>query len=185
MNTPKMNYQRRQRAIGDLLTQGGRNALFVTNLTNVRYLCGFTGSAGVLAFARGKWAFFSDGRYQEQAATQVKGASVHIGSGPTLAQATRWVGGLLRRMKKTEIAVEAEHTSVLTQKRLREDLRSILGSAYRLVHSSDLIERLRMIKEPAEIKLMSDAANLFIWESRKTMLPRNWSIRSDGLAPRR
>jgi Xaa-Pro aminopeptidase len=50
----------------------GLDAVLVTNLLNVRYLTGFTGSNGVLLVrADGADLFGTDGRYTTQAATQV------------------------------------------------------------------------------------------------------------------
>ena len=42
------------------------DGLYVTNLTNIRYLTGFTGSAGSLLILDNKQYFFTDGRYIEQ-----------------------------------------------------------------------------------------------------------------------
>lgn len=51
---------------------------FVSHLPNVRYLCGFTGSTGVLIITPRKARFISNFRYQEQAAEQVHDAEVII-----------------------------------------------------------------------------------------------------------
>ena len=47
------------------------DALLVTRLPNIRYLCGFTGSAGMLLVARDTVTFVSDGRYEEQSRHEV------------------------------------------------------------------------------------------------------------------
>ena len=45
-----MNYISRQKQLATLLRRGGFDALLVTHLPNILYLCGFTGTAGVLLF---------------------------------------------------------------------------------------------------------------------------------------
>ena len=56
------------------------SALLVTNLTNIRYLTGFTGSAALLVVtADGELTFVTDGRYGAQAETQLAAAEVRAG----------------------------------------------------------------------------------------------------------
>ena len=61
---------------------------------NVRYLTGFTGSNGVMVMLSGGAVFFTDPRYQIQAAQEVD-CPVRVASGPLLLQ----VAALLRRVK--------------------------------------------------------------------------------------
>ena len=84
------NYQRRQEHLRSIMQRSGWSALLVTHLPNIRYLCGFTGSAGVLAFARRQSAFFSDGRYRQQAAEEVVAQHV-VTDGPPLRNASQWL----------------------------------------------------------------------------------------------
>ena len=56
----------------------GIEGLYVTNLTNVRYLTGFTGSAGSVLVLENEAHFFTDGRYTEQVKDQVKNSKIHI-----------------------------------------------------------------------------------------------------------
>src|SRR5438270_548826 len=74
-----MNYSGRQRLLERQLEHLRLDGLLIRHLANVRYLCAFAGSCGVLAFADGSWAFFTDGRYIEQDKMQVK--STVVGSG--------------------------------------------------------------------------------------------------------
>ena len=48
-----------------LLEERQADCLIVTNLRNVRYLSGFSGSAGILLLLRGKAALYTDFRYAE------------------------------------------------------------------------------------------------------------------------
>src|SRR6476619_8427656 len=78
-----MNYIFRQKQLAVLLRRGGCDALLVTHLPNILYLCGFTGTAGVLLFQvsdRGhKATFYTDGRYDQQAHDEVQSARVVVG----------------------------------------------------------------------------------------------------------
>ncbi|CAN5642207.1 Xaa-Pro peptidase family protein [soil metagenome] len=52
------------------------DALLVTNLTNIRYLTGFTGSAALLLVSPAGLTFVTDGRYGQQAEAQLAAAGV-------------------------------------------------------------------------------------------------------------
>ena len=54
------------------------NGMYVTNFTNVRYLTGFTGSAGSLLVLENEQHFFTDGRYIEQSKSQIQNCNIHI-----------------------------------------------------------------------------------------------------------
>lgn len=65
-------YADRTRRLQKLLTDGGWNGLVVSDLINIRYLTGFTGSNALLAVpAHGEPTFWTDGRYVDQAKSQV------------------------------------------------------------------------------------------------------------------
>lgn len=49
----------------------GVDGFLVTDLSNIRYLCGYSGSAGMLLLRKNGAVFFTDFRYQEQSATEV------------------------------------------------------------------------------------------------------------------
>ena len=56
----------------------GYHGMYITNLTNIRYLTGFTGSAGVLLILNNQSYFLTDGRYIQQSKEQVKHSKIHI-----------------------------------------------------------------------------------------------------------
>ena len=61
---------RAQRAVG-LLPDAGLDAMLVTDLVNVRYLTGYTGSNGLALIGESGCTFVTDFRYVEQAAAEV------------------------------------------------------------------------------------------------------------------
>ncbi len=70
----------RQEKLQSILADKNLDGIFVTNLTNVRYLSGFTGSAGSCLFTPDGQYFFTDGRYTEMSRNQVKGFERFISS---------------------------------------------------------------------------------------------------------
>ncbi len=75
-----MDYQGRQQRLRSALAFHRLDALLVTHLPNILYLCGFHGSAGVLLVTASRSVFFTDGRYTAQARSEVEGARIVISS---------------------------------------------------------------------------------------------------------
>lgn len=147
-----MNHTTRQSRLQERIQRQGFDAVLVTHLPNIRYLCGFTGSSGVLAATPGQVALFTDGRYAEQAAQEVRGARTVITRASALQAAGRW----LARRKARCIAVEADHLTLQGQ----GVLRAALPAKSRLRPLTGIVERLRMIKEPQEVEHLRAAARL-------------------------
>ena len=148
----EMDYRGRQQRIRRTLGLHYLDALLVTHLPNVRYLCGFTGSAGLLLVADSTWTFFTDGRYREQARTEVQGASIIVPKGPVLDAAVRAVGDSGVRT----FGFESEHMSVAAKARVAR----ILRSKVRVRQTRQLVEAQRMVKEPAEVERLRAAVRL-------------------------
>ena len=148
-----MDHLSRQSAIAPQLDKQRLDALLVTHLPNIRYLCGFTGSAGVLLLTtENRPLFFTDGRYTQQAGQEVARARVHIGKGSPLSAAAQHVqGNKLRR-----IGIEATHMTVAA----RAALRRVLGRHARLRDIGPVVETLRLIKDADEIALIRAAVKL-------------------------
>jgi Xaa-Pro aminopeptidase len=118
-------------------------AMLVTNLVNLRYLTGFSGSNGQLLLTADS-LFFTDGRYIEQSASQVPDLPREIYSGTT--KFTDVLGKALADRGVTKIAVEASTMTLATSDRLRGEL-----SGIELVGTTDIVEKVRRRKEPSEI----------------------------------
>ena len=151
-----MNFLARQKKLRGQLASTGLDALLVSHLPNVRYLCGFTGSAGLLLVTETGSAFFTDVRYDTQAREEVKGAKVIIARKGLLNSLGEWVGGHRKKSKGWTIGVEAEHLTVAERKRLAD----LLPSGLRLRNAPALVERARMVKEDAELTLIRTAVQL-------------------------
>jgi Xaa-Pro aminopeptidase len=126
--------------------------MVVTHPANLRYLCGYTGSNGLLLFLGARPTFFTDGRYTEQARAEVKGARVVIAKGPLLNDAAKLVG----KLRSASIGFEGDHTSVVAAQRMRE----LFSKKIKLKPTSGAIERQRMIKDADELRLIRRAIHL-------------------------
>jgi Xaa-Pro aminopeptidase len=151
-----MNYKARQQRLRKRLDGLKLDALFITHLPNIRYLCGFTGSAGVLIITRSKMAFFTDGRYTEQARTEVSGVKIVVGKRPTFSEAVEW----LLESKVRAFGIEAEHLTVAAQRNLKKAISRVRRPSVRLRPTSFLVERLRMEKEEGELEQIRAAVLL-------------------------
>lgn len=151
-----MDRMGRRERLGAALKAERLDGFLVTHMPNVRYLCGFTGTAGALALVaqkRGlKATFLTDGRYAQQAREQVQGARVTIAKASAVMEAAKWLAG--HRVKR--VGFEGLHMSVA----LREALGGAMGAGQRLIPTRETIERLRMVKEAGEVAKIRAAALL-------------------------
>ena len=130
------------------------DAILVSHLPNVRYLCGFTGSAGLLIVGHGKPIFFTDGRYTVQAHEEVGGARIHIQKGKSaLAAAIAW---LQRERKIKRLGIETAYVTVADWDVIAKSLRGQV----RLTAAPAVIERMRMVKSRDEIAKIRTACAL-------------------------
>jgi len=146
-----MSSSKRFQSLSSAITKLHVDYLLITHLPNIRYLCGFTGSAGALLVG-GEPVFFTDGRYTEQAHKEVFGARVLIGKKPPLPAAVEW----LKRKRAGKLGIEGDHMTVAAEARLR----ALLPRSWRPRPTSGVVERQRMIKDAGEAELLRRAVNL-------------------------
>jgi Xaa-Pro aminopeptidase len=148
-----MDYRARIRRIRANLEQERLDALAITHLPNIHYLCGFTGSSGVLVITERDAVLFTDGRYTQQAHEEVRSARIKIGRKAALVTAAEWIA---RRSALLRVGVEAAYFTVASQ----ESLRKVLPRSTRLVDATALLVQLRMIKDTEEIARLRSACHL-------------------------
>lgn len=68
-----------------VLSAQGLDGIFITNLTSIRYICGFTGSAASCLITQDDSYFISDGRYDVQSGEQVQNMERFIDFGPHIS----------------------------------------------------------------------------------------------------
>jgi Xaa-Pro aminopeptidase len=151
-----------------LLDERELDALLVTNLVNVRYLTGYTGTNGVaLVGGQDLRCFVTDFRYVTQAEQQVHGFERLIGEQDLLDDAVAALpAGDIR------LGIEDQHMAVRTFDRLRE----AVADSVELVPAGGIIERLRERKDADEVARIRAAAELADAALRRTL--------EDGLAGR-
>lgn len=131
------------------------DALVVSNLTNVRYACGFTGSSGMLLVERESAHFITDFRYQAQAALQVDASFQTV-----IADKGLWkqAAKLLKKKRAPElprIGFEAEHTSVAASQDAAKEFAPL-----ELISTRRLVEDLRLHKDEAELLVIRRAVQV-------------------------
>jgi Xaa-Pro aminopeptidase len=132
----------------ELLREQELDALLVTNLVNVRYLTGYTGSNGVCVVGEGLRLFVTDFRYVSQAERQVQGFDRLQGKQDLLEDVAERLSG--------RVGFEDHHMTV----RALERLRGFVPDGVGLVAAGRLVERLRAVKEPEELDRIRAAATL-------------------------
>jgi len=151
-----MDHAGRQTRLQKLLAVHRLGALLITHPANVHYLCGFTGSAGALVITETRAVFFTDGRYTEQARTEIHGPRTFVSRKSPLASAGHWLATDGQKMGLKAVGIEGEHLTVAEHIRLKE----ALPSGIRLRVAPPLVERARMVKDEDEIALLRAAAVL-------------------------
>jgi Xaa-Pro aminopeptidase len=136
----------------DLLPAAGVELMLVSNLINVRYLTGYTGSNGLVLIGPATRTFFTDFRYVEQAAEQVDSSFERRTASQDLLDA---VGDALRG-GELRLGFEEEHLSVHQHARLR----SSLPDRIELIGLTELVEGLRAVKQPEELERIRAATEL-------------------------
>src|SRR4029077_6055439 len=107
-----MNFPARQQELRNHLATTRCDALLISHLPNIRYLCGFTGSAGLLLIETRGSVFFTDVRYDTQGRAEVKDAKVVIARKGLLDAVGELLGARRKRSREWIIGVEAEHLTV-------------------------------------------------------------------------
>jgi Xaa-Pro aminopeptidase len=146
---------RLRRRFGEVSGQTGpMGALVVTCPANIRWLTGFTGSAGVLGITGERALLTTDGRYRTQSTEQVAASGA-------ADQVAVTVGGVadqraaLAELVGSEpvVGLEADSVTWAAQRSWDE-----LLAASEVVPTRGLVEDLRVVKDDAEILRMERAA---------------------------
>ncbi|MGA6986800.1 MAG: Xaa-Pro peptidase family protein [Terriglobales bacterium] len=161
-----MDYPGRLSRLQSGLEQNHLDSLLVTHLPNIRYLCGFTGSAGVLLVADRDCILFTDGRYRMQAKEEVSGAhfnkvNIVVTRKSPLLTAAEWLLAHQPSSTPVSVGVEPESITAGMRDRLASVLKGLKGRMKaRLRSAPPLVERARMVKDAAEILRIRRAVEL-------------------------
>jgi Xaa-Pro aminopeptidase len=141
----------RAERVAERLAARELDLLLVTDLTNLRYLTGFTGSSAMAVVGAQMRRFVTDFRYVAQAAEEVPDFDRELAPQEFVtALAEDWPEGRLR------LGFEDNHVTVRQHRRLRE----VIPDRVELVPAGGIVEAERMVKEPGEVQRIRAAAAL-------------------------
>ena len=119
---------------------------YITDLINIRYLTGFSGSNAALLVSDSSAILATDSRYEIQAVTQVPELPAVIGRNfPEL---------LLSKLQKSEVLVEGGNLSINAYQKL------VASFEHQFSSSVGVIEGLRVVKDGSEIELIKRACEI-------------------------
>ncbi len=151
---PKMDVGGRLDRLRSSLAESGLDGLLVTNMTNVRYLSGFTGSAGSLWVDEHRAVLVTDGRYRDQAPDQVASVGADVDVEITSAGRPSPVGVLAGGVD--QVGLEADSVSWAEMERLAGLITTTGGGGP--VSTTGLVESLREVKDDGEVARIAAAA---------------------------
>lgn len=143
---PPMDVAARLDRLRPQVDAAGCDALVVTNLTNIRYLTGFTGSAAIVLVTPDELLFVSDGRYQTQSADQLAAAGVDARIEIVAADADAVVAAAAAAAGVQRLGLESQSVTWSQQRRWASDL----FRSGELVPTTSMVEDLRLVKDPGE-----------------------------------
>ncbi|RDI41182.1 M24 family metallopeptidase [Falsibacillus pallidus] len=136
--------------VREQFAEKGIDGLLVTSSYNRRYMTNFTGSAGVALISGEKALFITDFRYTEQAGKQAEGYEIVQHKGllhdEVVAQA--------EKLGIKKLGFESSYMTFSTYKTYENAFKG------ELVPVNGLMENLRLIKTPSEIKILKEAADI-------------------------
>lgn len=177
----------RTKRVAVALRERSVQALLVTAPANVRYLTGYSGSSGIAVIAGedgaertdGGHLFFTDFRYETQAAEEVGGAAPEcervIAKGDLIEAAVERIADRAQAAGgHLALGFDERHLSVAAHERLAE----LLGQQVELVGCAGIVERLREVKDAGEQQRIAAAARLAD-EALRTVLEAGLAGRSE------
>ncbi|WP_251551342.1 M24 family metallopeptidase [Neobacillus muris] len=128
----------------------GIDGILITSPYNRRYISNFTGSSGVVLISEEKAQFITDFRYIEQASKQCEGFEVVKYSDSIPKE----VAEQSKKLGIQKLGVEEDFLTYSSFKVYEKEVTA------ELVPISGVVEKLRLIKSEAEIKILKDAADI-------------------------
>lgn len=129
----------------DTLRKKRLSALLVTDINNVRYLTGFTGSSGFCLITAKDNYFITDFRYTEQAGQEVSGWRLGLEKGKRLDTVKALIRSLGIEALGFEVSVSYEFYDLLTKLPVK------------LTPCKGLVESIRAVKNRQEIEFIREA----------------------------
>lgn len=142
---------KRIKQTNSLVKKNKLDVLIVSRLSNIRYLCGYSGSNGILVLAPPKAYFLTDFRYKVQARKEVKNCQVVIAERELIGEFVK----LQCFRKKVTVGFESAFMTVEVHGKIKE-----LIPKANLVPVSNMVESLSVVKDAGEITKIKRAVKI-------------------------
>jgi Xaa-Pro aminopeptidase len=140
----------RRSRLNSFFEDNALDAILFTSLVNIRYLCGFSGSDGLLLLSRESAWFLCDSRYTTQAAEEVCDAEII-----EFAAKYEAVCSLITDIGIKRFGFESSHMLVSDFRQLSDRM-----TGCELVGIGTSLDAIRSCKDPNEIRLLGQVASL-------------------------
>jgi len=140
--------QERSDRLAALVAERELDRFLVSDLVNVQYLTGFGGTNGACICGGDARVFLTDFRYTERAEAEIEGWDV-------ITVKDDWLGGIAERLVG-KVGFEDHHMSVRAKGKLEEKL----AGGVSLKGAGGTVEKLRRVKDEAELAAIATAAEL-------------------------
>ncbi|MBM7604604.1 Xaa-Pro aminopeptidase [Metabacillus crassostreae] len=127
------------------------DGLLITSNYNRRYMTGFTGTAGIAVISEDRAVFITDFRYTEQAAKEIDGFEIVEHKGSIIDEAAV----IVEKMGIKKLGFEQDHLTYQSYSLYYNALKNL-----EFIPVSGAVEKLRLIKSPAEIKILKEATEI-------------------------
>jgi Xaa-Pro aminopeptidase/Xaa-Pro dipeptidase len=144
-------YEERLKSIRKILDLNQLDGILFSSLENIRYLCGFTGSDGVLLITGKESFFLTDSRYWTQSEKEVKGSEiVHY------RKKMEGIFSLLFDLKLRNIGFESASLPFSAHQFLIESLHP----EAKLIPLEEEIKNIRALKDKQELALLRTSVEI-------------------------
>ena len=187
-----MDFRTRQKKLRDHLATTRFDGLLISHLPNIRYLCGFTGSAGLLLVEQDENVFFTDVRYDIQAHAGSEGRQSYDRAQGSAGGAWGVAGEEAQKISRTDDRDRSPNISPFREKAFRPAsapgvrLKECACHRGAVSHGQGCAKllasrlRLRWARTCSSVGLKSCAR-----ESKKWRWPPKWSTPPAGVGRRR
>lgn len=158
LSLPPMDVAGRIPRLRAAFGEAGCEALLVTSLVNIRYLCGFTGSAALLLVLPDAALLVTDGRYGEQAPAEIEaaGAGVEVAVRSSAGEQRRVLAEAVAAAGVGRLGLEAAAVSWADQRTYASEV----FDGVELVPTTGVVEALRRTKDRGEVARIEAACRI-------------------------
>ena len=144
-------YSNRLEKVRNRYSSHGIDGIYITNITNVRYITGFTGSAGSVLITNDKAYFITDGRYTEQSRQQIQNCEILI------TQKTHIDCIFTNKLipSNTKMGIESNHITLNLFTKLSKQFNDT-----EWVETTNIVELIAAVKDPDEIESLKTAIEI-------------------------